>query len=821
MITVSGFLGIDKKNEKVPGMLPNARNVDFGNPIGRATKRGGLYQLIDSLGSGGIKGQFTYKHPDGDIALIAHGDKLYKLIGTDGVINSDFNTGTHDNTIVDAGVLKNQLEIEEITQTAQTDILEITEGITVKQTFKVDKKYITAIGLNVESFTPGASLTIKIGNTSKAVEITQTGWNKIIFDTPVESSDINTLEITSDVSVNIYINNVNPYLDGEVYINDTKYPGTDLAFKVYTHDGPNSSWTSPVYDLRNTPTANIITIVKNVPAGASVKIKVRGSSNNSDWGIWQETTEKLPMIRFIQIMIEGDAGDFATQWSVTSFTISYTSGYTNPVEILSGLSGNKVRFAEWQEKCYFCDGVKNYVYDGINIRELGVNPPDTAPTVSASGSGSFNGKYKYKITFVNSEQHESNSSPASNEVNASSNAQFDLTDIPVKTGHKRRIYRTKADIDVYYYVTELNEIDTTYTDTRPDDLLTLEMEEDNDKPLAGDIIEFHKNYMFIIPHNDNTKLYYSKVGNPDAMPSLFYKQLPGKTNTIKSYSDQLVASGELFTVAFSGSIFHNTAIDDTVQRKISNVGALSHEGVVECLMADVGVVLVMPTREGYKYLTPGLHEFSLLQRPFSYEVNDYFERCITAGKAGNIQAIEHENVLYIALTYYEEGEIPIEENNIILPFNLLTKKWYDRWDIPAAGFNKIGGMLFVGDPYNGIVYEMLKGSDDAGKPIHYIVDIPVYVEQKTKFRRMRLVVGKNSVTDTLQVHHQVNTSDKTTITMPGPVSDWNPDILGHYNNPVMKSKRMYPKLKNGSFYVARIEDNSKNPFSVFGIEIEG
>ena len=816
MIKVDGFTGVDKKNENVRGLLPNALNADFGNPIGRAKKRDGLYKLFNSIGTGKINGQFTYKHPDGDIPLFAHGTKLYKLTGTAGTIQSNFTTGTHINTIVEANVLKNELEVEEVSQTQQNGSMDIfKKGI--KQTFSISRRYITAISLYVAGYDSGATLSVKVGNTTKTVSLSATGWLKIVFDNPVLASNV--FEISSNKSVTVYTNSLNPYIYGEMYIVNTKQPTTDLAFKIHTHSGLTASWISQSYDLYNTPIQNKITYTKTTPSGTSVKFYSRGSNDNEKWGEWQETIEELPFTRFIQIKIEGNSGNFINQWSVSEFKISYTSGYTKPTEITSGLSGNRVVFDEWRGRCYFCDGTKNHVYDGTKVRTLGLELPSAAPTVAASGTGDFTGKYRFKVTFVNEDGNESNPSPASSEVTASSNKQFDLTAIPVKTGYKRRIYRTKKDIGVYYYVAEIDDEATAYTDTKADDLLTLEMIEDNFIPKAGNIICFHKNYMFIVPAEDETKLRYCKVINPDASPTTFYKQLPGKINSVKSYSDQLIVSGELFTVAYSGSIFHTT-LDNTIQREISNVGALSHEGVVECLMANVGVVLVMPTREGYKYLTPGLHEFSLLQRPFSYEVNEYFERCIKAGLAGNIVAIEHENILYIALTYYEESQLKVTKNNYILPYNLLTKKWYDLWSIPASGFQKIEGMLFCGDPENGIIYEMLKGSDDAGTDIHFIIDVPVNAGDRVKFRKMRLVVGNDSVTDTLFIKHQVDTSSKTTQTQPGPVSEWNADITGHYGMVTMKSKIMYPKLKTGNYYIARIEDNSKNPFSIYGIEVE-
>ena len=82
------------------GQVPFAQNVDFGDPIGAASKRGGLEALFASLGAGGIKGLHTFKHSSGDILLFGHGTKLYRAAGGGGSVvktsNADWNAGTKD-----------------------------------------------------------------------------------------------------------------------------------------------------------------------------------------------------------------------------------------------------------------------------------------------------------------------------------------------------------------------------------------------------------------------------------------------------------------------------------------------------------------------------------------------------------------------------------------------------------------------------------------------------------------------------------------------------------------------------------------------------
>ena len=832
MIRVSNFLGVDKKNENQQGTLPAALNADFGNPIGRIRKRPGLYKIAELSGEQGINGQFTYKHDEGEIALFAYDNKVYKLTPETKSISVDFSKGEYYGCFLyDGERLVSEGEIEEIyIYEAAQEPIAIYSSYSAGQTFKIQRNYVTKISVYSERPAGGGlaawmRLLDKNNEWQIAYSDIEAGWVEFDFGMVEIDKNNGMFEVATGSTTPVFLDmsRINPYTDGYAYLRTSfgaepiMQAGCDLKCKINTHYGLNSYWVSEVYDLGSTPGS--ISIEFGDEYG--VKKYVRVSSDKTTWGEWVEIGDVIPKARYIQLKVVSALTDINEQWYLESATIEYETGgtYPNKIKDLDGTAKQKVRFDTWRGKCYFCDGNKNYVYDGENIRTLGIEPPTQAPTVTATGEGDFSGKYKYKITFVNTDGHESNPSPASEAVTASNNSKFELSGIPTKEGHKRRIYRTKKDIDVYYYINEIDEDDTTYEDTKADDLLVLEMEEDNDIPPAGKILCFHKNYLFIVPADDDTKLRYCKVTNPDASPKNFYKQLPGKISSIKSYSDQLIVSGELFTVAYSGNIFHTT-LDDTVQREISNTGALSHEGVVECLMSGVGVVLVMPTVEGYKYLTPGLHEFSLIQRPFSYEVNEYFERCIKAGLAGNICAVEHENVLYIALTYYDETETEKTKNNYILPYSLLTKKWYDLWDIPASGFQKLKGQLLCGSSMEGIIYEMLRGNDDAGKDISFMADIPVNLGHRMKFRKMRLVVGKESVTDTLTVKHQVDTSSKTTQTTPGPVSEWNPDILGHFGMVTMKSKVMYPKLKTGNYYIARVEDKSKSPFSIYAIEVE-
>lgn len=102
--------------------------------------------------------------------------------------------------------------------------------------------------------------------------------------------------------------------------------------------------------------------------------------------------------------------------------------------------------------------------------------PSTDPTIAASGSGSITGTYKVKVTFVDADGAESDCNTTEVSVTASSNLQFDWSAIPTRTGCTRKLYRTKAGGDKYYYVAAIADATTTtYTDTTADSSLTVPM----------------------------------------------------------------------------------------------------------------------------------------------------------------------------------------------------------------------------------------------------------------------------------------------------------------------------------------------------------
>ncbi|MEW6171855.1 MAG: hypothetical protein AB1510_02130 [Bacillota bacterium] len=83
-IKQSNFQGVNYVDDTEllqPGQVPFAQNVDFGDPIGAATKRKGLQSLFASLGAGAVRGLHYFDRDAGGQLLLAHGVDIYKLTG--------------------------------------------------------------------------------------------------------------------------------------------------------------------------------------------------------------------------------------------------------------------------------------------------------------------------------------------------------------------------------------------------------------------------------------------------------------------------------------------------------------------------------------------------------------------------------------------------------------------------------------------------------------------------------------------------------------------------------------------------------------------
>jgi hypothetical protein len=176
-----------------------------------------------------------------------------------------------------------------------------------------------------------------------------------------------------------------------------------------------------------------------------------------------------------------------------------------------------------------------------------------APVASPSGEGDISGVYSYKVVYVSKYGQLSNTGPKSVDVTAASNAQIDLTRVPVSSDTQvvaRRIYRTVGNGSVWLFLDEiLDNTSSTYTDTIADGSLGNETApqagdyaDDNSVPPKCGIVKAWKKTIFLAgdPQNPYT-LYYSEDDEGESFPLINALELDEKiTGLYESYSGLVI-----------------------------------------------------------------------------------------------------------------------------------------------------------------------------------------------------------------------------------------------------------------------------------------
>jgi hypothetical protein len=220
------------------------------------------------------------------------------------------------------------------------------------------------------------------------------------------------------------------------------------------------AWLSQVLDLGSTPELASITWTATEPDNTDVSLKIRSSDDGLLFGTWQTIPNNgsIPLQRYQQIRVDENATDSSTP-VFSDLTINYESSLNQALTINTGLSGTKIRFTNYDNKCYWCAGGRIQVYDGSSNRDVGVDPPAAAPTIAAGTGTGLTGKYKACVTFVDVDGKESNPSPYSSEIDIS-NKNINWSNIPTGGARvvKRNLYRTKAGGVDYYCAPGMGDI---------------------------------------------------------------------------------------------------------------------------------------------------------------------------------------------------------------------------------------------------------------------------------------------------------------------------------------------------------------------------
>ncbi|MGD9644023.1 MAG: hypothetical protein AB7V08_14995 [Elusimicrobiales bacterium] len=629
--------------------------------------------------------------------------------------------------------------------------------------------------------------------------------------------------------------------------------------KIKAPSGASSAyWESPAYYVGALPYDADLDWFDSVPSGCSVVCKYATSPDGSTWSEWY-THQKGRSLEYIgpYLKVRFELSGSSTSLYVDRFVLRTLGEFGNPRVIYEGLSGYKVRFADYGDKVYFCDGRRPLVWNGTSVRPAGVDPPSTAPTLAAGASGSLSGDYYGKVTFVNEDGVESNPSPASAKVTVT-NQKINWT---VPTGPagtaKRRLYRTKAGGLVYYFVAEISDNTTTsYEDNITDDKLVTPMEDDNNVPPDAVILQVHNDVMFYVSAADPRQLWFSKPGRPEQVPNItgkrFYKQFKAPITMVRApVSGTLVVSGIGYTAVVTGDTFHSDpSVDNTKIRYIGNLGAVSHEAAAACYVErlPVALALVTETLDLYLIYPTYFREDSFAVVPLSRDVEPLFRSIV---QRDDVVVAYANQRIYVALSTYDpeyaKGSSG-EGNNIVLVYDMTLKQWQGVRTIAAGAILPSPLGVYVGLAGGGFVVRLLRPDEEliwgdrwgefwgslpfkdatplgTDVPVRFVLDTGYRVVKgadKVRARFLRLVVSADSVTDNTVV--RVVADGRVQTVRVGSMSSWNVNVgvvdYGAGRQDAVVSPRFPLNLPPARFHGVRIEDESSNQLRVYGVVLE-
>lgn len=593
--------------------------------------------------------------------------------------------------------------------------------------------------------------------------------------------------------------------------------------------------------------------ILNVPNGCTLVTYFSVSSDNSTWSDWVQTSaDGIPddvsgYIKF-KFVLSDPAGTNTANLYADSFELYTRIEFSDPQSIYSGLSGNPVRFANYNDLMYIAYGGRPIVYNGTEVRNVGLDKPTTdmaqgAP-VSPTNSNVLgpNGTYYAYYTFVNNDGVES---PMSGAVSATTATYQNITwTVPVgPTGTKsRRIYRnTNAGATIYLLDEIANNTATTYTDSTNDTILMSHMtfEDDNQTPPNSNNILVHNDIMFYVASEEQRQLWYSKPGRPENVPNKtakrFYLYMPAPITGICSQATKLFISGYGFTKFVAGTVFHsNPEISDITVRDLGRSGTLSQESLCTLTSAkgQQSIALCIETKRIFS-VTPTFVEDIFVLPPISTEFDPLLRDSMS-----DVTVFSYRDNLFVAFSP-ANPQYPERVTGI---YNLTLKTWQGITDVNASFYTATPWRLYA-ILADGNVARMLTEEDVFiwgkrwglywGNTPTTIGDAVVEFNLDTGyrfstsssrswFRYIQLVLSGDSIPTSTTVTVVVDGVEQT-ISL-GSKDTWNlPEAYGGSlgfgrQNSIISP--MYPiDLPPGKFVGVRVTDISSNPLTIYGIVV--
>jgi len=224
-------------------------------------------------------------------------------------------------------------------------------------------------------------------------------------------------------------------------------------------------------------------------------------------------------------------GELSTLTGSTGILGSFT-GTSAPTTLRSGLlDGVKPSLVQYRNLAFLFNGQDNLVFDGLSVRQNGIDGPPSAPALITNIAGNQvpSGAYLFAYSYYNSATGaESNLSPVS--ITFTSGATAALAGFRISTvagdstlADKIRIYRSVSGGQILFIEDEIPITSTSFDSTTLDSGLGVEAELDNSRlpePAKFGIVADNRIFVGGFASNPN-RIQYSKVGISGPMPESF------------------------------------------------------------------------------------------------------------------------------------------------------------------------------------------------------------------------------------------------------------------------------------------------------------
>ena len=423
-------------------------------------------------------------------------------------------------------------------------------------------------------------------------------------------------------------------------------------------------------------------------------------------------------------------------------------------------------FVDFGDVCYSVNGIGVFKYDGTFNRILGITPPAEKCAGTSAGAAGYLGAgvYKYKYTYVDEDNYESNGSPVSSGITAAALNTISLTDIDDSTDDKvvsKNIYRTSVGGAIYYYDGEIDQGTTEYESSKADSSLGTELKTNHTAPpTTSHLIAKRRNKLYLAYED---YLYPSHTSDVEYFPAL-WRLRTGNSQKIMGLLEQLTA----LPVSTEDSIERLVGTDEDnfeFKNSYSTEGCVAMRSYVNC-----DNLIVYLGQNGINYFdgtTSGI---------FSKAVNEYIkENIVTAYR--HLSCATYFDDKYILCYPKTGGTYPTETiwidlKNKTYGVYSFAFSCFSLWDRGTDGLQLKGGSNTIGQ-----VYSVFDGLDDSGSDIeaHDQIDYLDFGMPEVEKNYYSIYVRAEVTTEsTLTVTYQtdIDTAASVTATLTAGKDQW-------------------------------------------------